>query len=346
MQDILLSIAIPTFNRAKWLKLCLTQLIPQLQEVGNRVEVTVYDNASPDNTREVVSSFLGEHLALSYVLNSENIGSDRNIAQCFNKAIGRYVLILGDDDVIIPGALAKIMNILKNDQSDFGVVYIKAYGYDDSFIEEMPFQIRKRPIVYSDVNDFICRCSNSMAFISSLVINKSKIPSIDANRFINTSLVQTYLFYEAAREAKQNLYVGEYLIAAKRIESRDYDVTKVFASALNDALDYFVSRGFSQDAVKKINRKLIWYFFPFFILQLRYAQSSEVASIETSYALLKKRYRCEPAFWICLMPIFKLPRVLAKLWALIIIIGSRVFTLEFGRLFVAFSKKLNTLKVK
>ena len=340
MNNIVLSIAIPTFNRAEWLRLCLSRLIPQLEVFYGEVEVTVYDNASPDNTGEVAKSFLVENLPLTYIRNSENIGSDKNIAQCFNRAVGRYVLILGDDDVVLDQSLKKIINVLKNEQYDHGAIYMRAYGYDQNFVSEKPFQFFHQSKVYSDADEFMCKCSSGMAFISSLIINKSKIAAIDANQFIGTALVQTYLFYEAVRSAKTNYFIDEYLIAAKRIEQRDYDVTKVFGTALNEALDHFVTLGLSKGAVKRINRKLIWYFFPIFLMQLR-ADNSPKGAAELSYVELKRRYNKEPLFWICSAPLLKLPFQLAMFWGATVIVLSRLVNGEFGRLWVAVREKLS-----
>jgi glycosyltransferase involved in cell wall biosynthesis len=339
MNNIVLSIAIPTYNRAEWLKLCLSRLIPQLEGVYGEVEVTIYDNASPDHTADVAKSFLVENLPITYIRNSENIGSDKNIAQCFNKAIGRYVLILGDDDVVLDGSLKKIIEVLNKKQYDHGAIYMRAYGYDNNYCTEKPFQFFRQSKVYSDADEFMCKCSSGMAFISSLIINKSKIATIDANQFIGTALVQTYLFYEAVRSAKTNYFIDEYFIAAKRIEQRDYDVTKVFGTALNDALDHFVTLGLSKWAVKRINRKLIWYFFPIFLMQLR-SGNSPIDAAELSYEELTKRYSKEPLFWICSAPILKLPSQFAILWGAAVIVCSRLINGEFGRLWVAVRQKL------
>jgi len=132
------------------------------------------------------------------------------------------------------------------------------------------------------------------------------------------------------------------LIAAKRIEQRDYDVTKVFGSALNDALDSFVTLGLSKNTVKEINRKLIWYFFPFFLMQLR-STNLPKESAAVTYGELKSRYHGEPLFWVCSAPILKLPPQLAMVWGTVVIIFSRLLNGEFGRLFVAIKQRLAKL---
>jgi abequosyltransferase len=339
MFNPILSITIPTYNRAFWLKLCLEQVLPQVKAHSDEVELIISDNCSPDNTEDVVKGFLDSGFKFQYVRNSTNIGSDANIAQCFNKANGQYVLILGDDDVLIVGSVKKIIESIKKARVEYGAIYIRAYGYDNNFIDEKPFQLIGRHKVYKSYDKFLCSCSSNIAFISSLVINKSIIPNVNANNFLGSALVQTYLFFESAKAAKANLFIDEYLVAAKRIEQRDYDVTQIFAESLNTAFDYFGTRGMSLDAVRSINRKLLWYFFPIFLINLRTNPSPNV-NLNESYLILKKRFKFELFFWLCSFPILKLPRRAAVIWGYGVIVISRLINGEFGRLFVALKTKL------
>ena len=50
----LLSICIPTYNRAELLRSALLSLVPQVKESGGEVELVVSDNCSTDDTRRVV----------------------------------------------------------------------------------------------------------------------------------------------------------------------------------------------------------------------------------------------------------------------------------------------------
>lgn len=338
MSDVILSIAIPTYNRAVWLKLCLAQLLPQLTLIGSAVEVTIYDNASPDNTTEIVQSYINQGLSLSYVRNDENIGSDRNIAQCFNLAKGRYVLILGDDDVLLDGALQKIMTLLSS--GEYGAVFVSAYGYNNNFMKERPVQRVVAPIVFSDMDSYVKRCSTNAAFISSIIINRSCTIDIDAKNFVGTALVQTYLFYEAISRNHQTIFVQEYLIAAKRIENRDYDVVNIFTRDFNKALQYLVDRGLCFSTVISINRKLLWYFLPIHLINLR-STNIQKYRVEDACNSLYSLYHQELLFWLCCMPILKFPARLARFWGYGLIILGRLVNGEFGRLWVAVREKLS-----
>lgn len=109
----LLSICIPTYNRATWLRASLTALMPQIIQSGSLVELIVSDNASDDETAEVVR----EAVALGpvrYHRNETNVGFMRNMrVLATNLAQGDYVWILGDDDLVCNEAVKRITTVLQ-----------------------------------------------------------------------------------------------------------------------------------------------------------------------------------------------------------------------------------------
>lgn len=108
----LLSICIPTYNRLCYLKELLPRLIEQIRSAPDgEIELLVSDNASMDDTAE----FLKKQVVpfLRYWTNSENIGGDRNFLKCVTEANGEYVWLVGDDDILPDGAVARVVQCLK-----------------------------------------------------------------------------------------------------------------------------------------------------------------------------------------------------------------------------------------
>lgn len=112
---IQLSVCIPTFNRAHYLKSALESIFAQKAACSDEVEVIVCDNASPDNTRQTVEAFAKQHHNLKYFQNPSNIGFDGNMLKVFSMARGKYCIVLGDDDIFNEGALAYILEKIKTD---------------------------------------------------------------------------------------------------------------------------------------------------------------------------------------------------------------------------------------
>ena len=120
---VLLSICIPTFNRAGYLKKLLANLLSQAAELDDpsQVEVVVSDNASDDATAGVLKEFEREGLVAE--TNAENIGGAANLYKAIRMASGEYCWLMGDDDHIVPGALRKLIKIIAENRGA-GLFYV------------------------------------------------------------------------------------------------------------------------------------------------------------------------------------------------------------------------------
>ena len=228
--QFLLSIAIPTFNRAFYLNSSLNQISSELNNISKGlVEICIFDNCSLDLTQEVVAKAMQNGLSLRYIRNDKNIGSDENIAQCFNQALGKYILIMGDDDLFIDGALCELIKYLQS--AEYGLVFLKPFGYDNNFRMELPYSII-RTTEYINRNDYLVKVGFYISLISACIINKSLLTGIDARQFCGNNLVQVHLCVLAVLRANKNLYIHHYQMAIKRNNSSGYDHSRIFVKNL------------------------------------------------------------------------------------------------------------------
>lgn len=94
----LLSICIPTFNRAAKLRACLMRLKEQLKNFPAHYEIVVSDNHSTDETRQIVESF--DTLNIRYILREKNYGGFENSRFALKSGSGKYLCYVADDDSI------------------------------------------------------------------------------------------------------------------------------------------------------------------------------------------------------------------------------------------------------
>jgi glycosyltransferase involved in cell wall biosynthesis len=95
------TVVLPTYNRADWLRGAIASVLRQTHE---NFVLIVSDNASDDNTPEVVRSF--DDRRLEYVRHETNVGRHANIDRLIDRVETEYVVILCDDDALEPGHLA------------------------------------------------------------------------------------------------------------------------------------------------------------------------------------------------------------------------------------------------
>lgn len=157
MQDPVLSICIPTFNRAEFLKECLASIIPQLNgSIGEKIEVVISDNGSTDHTKKIAEEFLTKYKNIRYFKNAENIGFDRNVFSVVEKAKGDYCWLLGDDDALFEGSLEYLIPLLE--KRKYGYLLANAWGFDRELKEKavsFPNLGLKTNQAYSTLKEFV-----------------------------------------------------------------------------------------------------------------------------------------------------------------------------------------------
>ena len=121
-----LSLCISTYNRANWLAVSLKNWASQFPKPIDGVELVVCDNASTDHTYRVVQPYLGRP-DFSFRRNPRNVGMLGNLRETAQLARGDYIWIVGDDDLVLPGAIERILKVVR-EHPEVALVYIN-YAY-------------------------------------------------------------------------------------------------------------------------------------------------------------------------------------------------------------------------
>jgi glycosyltransferase involved in cell wall biosynthesis len=109
-----LTIAIPTWNRASILATGLAAAFRARVGCSQQVEIVVSDNASSDDTPAVAAAWHHEP-NFRYFRHPENIGGCANILYVARElAQGDFCWIVGDDDLIFPGAIRRILDLIES----------------------------------------------------------------------------------------------------------------------------------------------------------------------------------------------------------------------------------------
>lgn len=302
----LMTIAIPTYNRAPLLDYCLLQISRQMEGIIDKIELIVSDNYSSDETPAVVERYHREGMKLRYIRNSENVGADRNIAQCFKEASSRFVLIMGDDDFFLPGAIRKLLSVIER-EPDAGIIHIKGAPYNDQF--EITGRLHRSDdyYVYHNRRAFIHNINFWFTFISGNVFNKDLVKEkIDPYRFTNTNLVQLSWMLPLAVRAMYNITVREELIAVGKVENTGgYKIFEVFGANFNKVMTACIVDGFEQAYIDTINRYLLCRFFPGFVVASKKSRIKNLADND-AYKGLYGQFKGYWEFWTFLFPIFLL----------------------------------------
>lgn len=124
MQPVV-SIIMPTYNRADYLKKAVQSVLDQ---TFTDFEIIVINNYSTDDTLDVISAFNDNRIKVINFKNEGIIAKSRN--QGIIQSVGKYIAFLDDDDLWYPDKLELQIKYL-DEHPDFDLVYSSALIIDE-----------------------------------------------------------------------------------------------------------------------------------------------------------------------------------------------------------------------
>jgi len=165
-----LSICIPTYNFGKFIGQTLESIVSNLVE---GVDVVILDGGSTDETDSVVADWQRHFPQIEYHQQGFRGGIDRDIAKVISLARGDYCWLFSADDIMKPGAVAKVMNAIQSN-CDIYVCEITLCNFTMQPVRENPiFDGITAPEIFdlgnpSDRQRYFSKAKTSEAFFSFL----------------------------------------------------------------------------------------------------------------------------------------------------------------------------------
>jgi len=122
-----LSLCVTTYNREGWCKKTIENIITIWPEENPQVEIIICDNASSDNTGKIVTSLISSRKDFRYFRNEKNVGMLGNLGKTVMHSSGKFVWLVGDDDLLFPGSIQKVLSIIEKNP-DLALIYLN-YSY-------------------------------------------------------------------------------------------------------------------------------------------------------------------------------------------------------------------------
>jgi abequosyltransferase len=305
----MLTIAIPTYNRSVFLKRNLGYLYSQKKDFAGQVEIIVSDNGSVDNTSEVVAEFKAKGLAINHLKNTENKGADFNIAQCYNTATGQYILVMGDDDILLEHSVSEILSIISK-HGDAGIIYLSNLGFKDNLFTDVEVDIPVNYSLYRDKRSFLHRVTYHVTFISANIVNRKAIEQVDMMQWKDTNLIQVPAILTAMKGAPYNVIVHTKILATQTENTGGYNIFEIFGKKLNYVTSSIFTGGDSY--LKNIIMNDVFVgFFPFWTQRLKHENNFTV-NLKTDE--IEKLINFNKYYMLFIKPLLRLSNTLSKLY--------------------------------
>lgn len=183
-ENQLLSIVIPTYNRAELLDYCLGVHIPLVKD--HNIKIYIFDNASTDATSDIVKSRIAQYPLIEFHRNEMNVGPDDNFEQALKYPKTEYVWLLGDSYLMPSGGVDYLIDVIKAGVDTPDVLIFNLNNEINNISEKN----------YTDQNLLLLDLGSLMTCMSCLVFSKKIITNANWQRYRNTYFIQTAIIFE------------------------------------------------------------------------------------------------------------------------------------------------------
>lgn len=299
----LLSICIPIYNRLSFLERQLSRFWEVKNLFENEVQLVVADNCSEDDLKSVCDSFESKGLKIDYYRQVTNIGPDGNFDWCFHHADGKYVWLLGSDDIPVKGFLQKLVNYLS--AGDYGLVHLSMR------------KLNQEMTIYHNSDDMAIAVNYWITFMSANIIRTESLNSIDLSEYKDSFMIQVPAYLNACCTFKENAIIYQDRFFESETDSANnggYNLFQVFVTNLYGIYESFVRKGLLSckcfNEIVKVEYKefLLQYIILFFFIRRKGNFCTERA-----YRILWKYYGSKPyAYFYLIGELLKI--ILSKLF--------------------------------
>jgi abequosyltransferase len=290
----ILTIAIPTWNRSEKLKESLDWLLPQIIDYKDSIELIISDNASTDNTMEILDNVKINYPNLDIKFNKQpvNTGFYGNFKKCIELASGKYLWLLSDDDFIFNGVIHQVMKILINNH--IGAIFLKDWTSDKLSIDDFNVNFVNQKQFFSDR-------PYRHSLISSIIFrNKLETESVLFSKLKDNALLGYAVFLNAVASFNNFAVLNGNSLLARNDDEIRFNALDIFVFDLNRVIEYN-SPKFNNEIISMIMNSflgsLICGHFKDYKYNMKY-KNSNVKNIK-----LLKMYFKYFNFWVHVFPV-------------------------------------------
>ncbi len=263
----LISICIPTYKRSKTLKEWLDSITRQFDgEIEKKIEIIIADDASPDDTEQMVKKYMKNHKNIEYHRYPKNMWLAYNITAVTDFAHWEYLRLFTDDDCMTNFSLKYVLEIIG--KSHFDLLISNA-----SFTENMNIHIDKKPNTFSILywmNEFIDFLYDKrrtyqqlmvyFSFYSVLVVKhkyyKDSLALEDRDFIYDTIFPQDIIIYNQIKKDK-TIVIPDNIFTLWRTLNESYKTSMKFVTDFDLTMDMIEKSNWLESSKKRKTIKRI-----------------------------------------------------------------------------------------
>lgn len=284
----LLSICIPTYNRADYLKASLESLVEQ--ERYDEIEVVISDNESTDNTCDICNYFSKKYNNISYYRNNKSLGLE-NHPIVLQRAKGHLRKLSNDTLIYEPGSINYILEVIKKYDDEKPVLFFlnQVYSKSNNIAE----------IKLKSIDEFLKMVSYNITWIASISAHDTFCSSECNEMRVYRKEKQTHIaqvpFLLEILKARSNVVVCKkklFRSILPRNKNLTYGLFNVFYINFLEIVDRYIKEGYvERETYEYIRKDLLFNFFSKWCAQIRMNPDQFSLSNENLDTLLHDAYK-------------------------------------------------------
>jgi glycosyltransferase involved in cell wall biosynthesis len=260
-KELKFSILIPTYNMGDVLSETLRSILAQSY---TNFEIIINDNASSDNTEEVVKKFQQLDSRIAFSKNSKNLGGPKNMEILRQKATGDIIYLMAADDILGDDALLNT-NIAFTLSDDIGAVTRPYIWFDNDITHMVPVRAKKQ---LSSKNDTIVTINDDINDVIRVIDTLDQLSGLAYRRIymdmpFHEEPFATHIYpFLSIFKKHPVVFLKDYTIAVRIASSvtrkrglDTYDKSPILS--WKEMIDYVFSESECEDLKKKIVTRFI-----------------------------------------------------------------------------------------
>ena len=202
-----ISVCIPTFNQSEYIEKAIKSAYHQTHQP---IEIIVSDDASTDNTRDILNKLLQEIDILKVIIQPKNLGISRNTDECLRAAKGDFVIRLDSDDILHEEYSEKLLSLFKTFPNS---------GFAHAAVQEIDpkgFFLRKRflgrEVIYQSAEDALKSSVKGYRVAANIIMfRRVALEKVGYIKATTNFAEDYYLSASLAVNGYGNIYLNEIL---------------------------------------------------------------------------------------------------------------------------------------
>lgn len=178
MNNPLVSICIPVYNGAPFLKECIDSC---LRQTYSNYEIIILDDGSTDESVKIIESYLISNNRIRFIKNPLNLGLVGNWNKCINESKGEWIKFVFQDDYIADNCIEEFVLLITNES--------QLIVSERNFVLPINASEDVKNYYNNTVRTLLNTCKNKTNFYSAQLIARIAVKNMGMNFIGEPSLI-------------------------------------------------------------------------------------------------------------------------------------------------------------